>query len=108
MNVVERRIHNVSANTSFLMPKKKSLCRTIQRERSKILKVPALPTNAIDIEIPEMFSKTIKDDKFLIEDYVKDNVRLLVYTTTDKIRWYDNVRCCFPHFQSIIHYTWAI
>lgn len=85
MVIISNSTANISASTSAHLPLNKSLCRTIQRERAKVLGGPALPTNFQDLKVPEMFQKTLRGAEFLYEDYNSDAKRIQIYTTKDNL-----------------------
>lgn len=85
ISIVAKATANISNTTSAMLPINKSLCRTVQRERAKILGGPALPTDVFELIIPEMFKVTLRGENFLHHDY-NDNVkRILIYTTDDNL-----------------------
>lgn len=86
MNIVATSTSNVSKNTSFLLPLNKSLCRTVQRERRKVLGGHTFPEDASELIIPEMYKNTIRGEKFLYsDDYVGED-RILLFTTELNLR----------------------
>ncbi|KAL7301944.1 hypothetical protein TKK_0005537 [Trichogramma kaykai] len=85
-NIIDKRLHNIDATTSYLLPNQKSLCRTIQRQRNQILNAPALPASVFDLNVPTMFTNTIRGDQFLLDDYATDNTRVLTFTTSANLK----------------------
>lgn len=81
MNVVANFTSTISKNTSYLLLLNKSLCRTVQRESSKIIGRNALPAKVSVLIIPEMYQKTLRGDKFLYRDYSDGENRILLFIT---------------------------
>lgn len=85
-NIIDNNVHNIAPSTAYVLPHTKSLCRMVQRLRQHILQAPALPANAISLEIPEMFRSTKKGDPFLLDNFVDETIRILTFTTTANLK----------------------
>ena len=85
-NVVDSEVCNVGPSTPFLLPKVKSLNRTIQRERFKMLQAPAIPRNVFELHIPQMFQNTLRGEDFLLSDYNENNTRILIFSTKRNLK----------------------
>ncbi|KAL7294471.1 hypothetical protein TKK_0012465 [Trichogramma kaykai] len=80
-NIVAAATSSISATTSSLLPTRKSLCRTIQRTRNKLIEAPAVPDDASSLIIPPMFMCTISGATFLLHNGMLDDQRILIYST---------------------------
>lgn len=86
INIISKATAVISKTTSAILPQNKSLCRTVQRERFKVLGAVALPEDALKLEMPEMYLKTLRGEKFLQFDYVDDYNRILLFTTASNLK----------------------
>lgn len=86
MNIVSKCTNDISSSTSSSLPLNKSMCKTIQRQRTKILGGPALPTDVNNFVVPDMFKKTLRGELFLLFDSNENGKRILIYTTMNNLK----------------------
>lgn len=86
MNIIGSATATISASTSAALPLNKSLCRTVQRERAKIIGGPNLPTDVHRFIIPEMFRNTLRGEQFIKFDFNENGQRILLFCTDKNLK----------------------
>lgn len=79
--VITASIANTSGSTAAYLPSISGLARTVQRTRA--VANPQLPTPSTrgELELPEIYTKTLKGDNFLEYDSGGNKKRFLIFAT---------------------------